>query len=387
MASIPTPNPLPPDENVGIPLLALSSTLIAFVIGTTCLRMFARIKNRAVGWDDYTICLATILAILRLGTQVAQSHHGNGRHRWYIDPHDYMLSNMYGWYAQLLLFSSICVLKISICLLILRIRGDRWLKILLYAVIAGLVVTNGGVIIILLAECKPVGYWRKGAVCWDNRIRIYSIYFTIAYSILTDLLCSLLPLVVIWNVRMTLRKKALVWALMSLGLLATGFGVARATSLGIVTVDLTWVYAIAAIWSNLELFLGIIAANLSLSVSMYKALFGAAHSLPNTYGQLSGTKLSFRPSRLRGDTYGVPETVVEAQNRRSSDNRSEQSDGSREPVIHKTTEFRMQELHIEEDKMHFVQEVPALPELLAGISSNATAGSSQTGTRNAMLNV
>lgn len=182
MVSIPKPDPLPPDENVGPALLALSGVLIAFVIITTGLRVFARFRNRALGWDDYTICIATVLAILRLGTQVAQSHHGNGRHRWYIEPHDYMLSNMYGWYAQLLLFTSMPVLKISICLLILRIRNDRWLKILLNAVMAGLVITGAAVVIILLAECKPVGYWRGDAVCWNSKIRIYTIYFTICKS-------------------------------------------------------------------------------------------------------------------------------------------------------------------------------------------------------------
>ncbi|UKZ81649.1 hypothetical protein TrVFT333_009421 [Trichoderma virens FT-333] len=53
---------------------------------------------------------------------------------------------------------------------------------------------------------------------------------------------------------------------------ATGFGVARAASLGLVTVDLSWDYAKSAIWSNLELFLGIIAANVAISHSIYAFL-------------------------------------------------------------------------------------------------------------------
>ena len=40
-----------------------------------------------------------------------------------------------------------------------------------------------------------------------------------AYSILTDLLCSLLPLVVVWKVRIPMRTKVMVCGLMSLGLL------------------------------------------------------------------------------------------------------------------------------------------------------------------------
>ncbi|KAF5568782.1 integral membrane protein [Fusarium phyllophilum] len=54
---------------------------------------------------------------------------------------------------------------------------------------------------------------------------------------------------------------------------ATGFGIARATSLGVVTSDLSWVYAITAIWSNLELYLGIVGANLALSRSIFAYFF------------------------------------------------------------------------------------------------------------------
>jgi hypothetical protein len=35
---------------------------------------------------------------------------------------------------------------------------------------------------------------------------------------MTDLMCSLLPLLVIWNVQMPLRRKMMIWGLMSLGL-------------------------------------------------------------------------------------------------------------------------------------------------------------------------
>ena len=179
----PTAVSLPPDENVGPALLVLSGILIALVVITTCLRLYVRVRNRILGWDDFTITLVCILAVIRLGTEVAQSKHGNGRHRAYVPQDDYVLSNMYGWYGQLLLFAGVCLLKVSICLLILRLKNDPWLRNLLYGVMAGLGITNGGVIIILLAECSPVeAYWKGNGVCWDTRIRIYSIYLTIGKS-------------------------------------------------------------------------------------------------------------------------------------------------------------------------------------------------------------
>jgi len=101
---------------------------------------------------------------------------------------------------------------------------------------------------------------------------------------------------VIWKMTLPPKTKAAVAGLMSMGLLATGFGVARATSLGEKTNDLSCMsllhtllfsyifspvltqhrlagsYAFVALWSNLELWLGIIAANLALTRSIWRFL-------------------------------------------------------------------------------------------------------------------
>ncbi|KAJ3460315.1 hypothetical protein MRS44_011182 [Fusarium solani] len=304
MSAVTPPDPLPPDENVGPILLGVSSVLIALVIITTGLRVWVRSALRCLEWDDYTMIIVTFLGIARYATQVAQISIGNGRHRWYIPKENYIRNNMLGWVAQILLFASICLLKVSILLLLLRIKNSRGLRWSAWAVMAGLVITNFGCIVILLAECDPVeAYWTGSGKCWDARVRIYAIYLTIAYSIVTDIICSLLPMLVIWKVRLPLKTKISVWALMSLGLIATGFGIARAASLGIKTSDLSWVYAITAIWSNLELYLGIVGANLALSRSIYGYFFNKNKSnVASSYAQ-SGSNLAYNNSGFRHDTF------------------------------------------------------------------------------------
>ncbi|KAL9564557.1 hypothetical protein ACKAV7_011009 [Fusarium commune] len=266
MASVQPPNPLPPDQNVGPILLGISGTCLALVIITTSVRIWVRSALRSSGWDDYTIVIVTLLGITRFGVQVGQVSIGNGRHRWFIEPEDYVQNNKLGWVAQILLFASICLLKISILLLLLRIKDSR--------------------------RVRPVSaYWTGVGECWNPRIRIYYIYATIAFSILTDLICSLLPVFVIWNTSLPLKTKISVWALMSLGLVATGFGIARAASLGVVTSDLSWVYAITAIWSNLELYLGIVGANLALSRSIFAYFFREGGTTKgSSYGESSSVE-------------------------------------------------------------------------------------------------
>lgn len=180
MVAVEPPNPLPPDENVGPALLGVSGTCLALVIITTSVRIWVRSALRSLGADDYTIVAVTVLGIVRFGVQVAQVGIGNGRHRWYIGEEDYMRNNMLGWVAQILLFASICLLKISILLLLLRIKDSLRVKYAAWGIMAGLIVTNFGCIIILLAECKPTSaYWTGVGECWDPRVRIYYIYATI----------------------------------------------------------------------------------------------------------------------------------------------------------------------------------------------------------------
>ncbi|KAH7368264.1 hypothetical protein B0T11DRAFT_326459 [Plectosphaerella cucumerina] len=352
MASLAPPNPLPPDENVNPTLLGISGTLIGFVVITSVLRLWTRFRLRSLGWDDYTMAVVAVLAVARFGVQCAQGTYGNGRHRWYLEKEDYITNNMLGWFAQILLFASICLLKCSIMLLLLRIKDSRKLKITLYSIMAGLVVTNFGCIIILLAECDPVSaYWTGVGKCWPAKIRIYSIYLTISYSVLTDLMCSLLPLVVVWNVRIPFKTKVSVCALMGLGLIATGFGIARASSLGLVTSDLSWVYARTAIYSNAELYLGIIAANAALSRQIFVFFFGEKEQKTNhsSYAQNSQpSRSAYLNSRLRGDNAARPETYIHT-DRRLSNAKSDNSDIPLEPGIQKRTDFWISEEDVDND--------------------------------------
>ncbi|KAK1991319.1 hypothetical protein LX36DRAFT_352245 [Colletotrichum falcatum] len=347
MAPVTPPNPLPPDENINPVLLGISGVLIFFVVFTTSIRLYVRFMLRHMGWDDYLMALVASLGIVRFGVQCAQGASGNGRHRWHISTEQYVRNNMLGWFAQIILFASICILKCSIMLLLLRIKNSSKLKYFLWSVMAGLVITNFGVIVILLAECDPVdAYWTGVGICWDAKIRIYSIYLTISYSVLTDLLCSFLPLVVVWQVRIPMSTKLLVGGLMSLGLIATGFGIARAASLGLKTADLSYVYAVTAIWSNLELYLGIIAANLSISRSLWYYFFGEKETPTYTsaYANSSShrSRSAYNSSRLHGDNTDAMDTYIRSE-RRASVSKSDHSDIPLEPGIQKRTEIWVSE--------------------------------------------
>src|SRR5882757_7458982 len=122
-------NDLPPQNDDGLILMWVSGVLMIFIIINTALRIFVRMKNRIVRWDDATILVAVALATTRLGFQIEQSKCGNGKYRIYLTPHNYQMINNYGWAAQIFLFSAVAFLKVSICLLIFRIKDTRALRI------------------------------------------------------------------------------------------------------------------------------------------------------------------------------------------------------------------------------------------------------------------
>jgi len=177
------PGPLaPPDEDIGPVLIMVTGVLQCFALATTVLRLVTRFSLRIAGWDDYTIGLTMVLVTVRFGLQLGQIQYGNGRHRVHIGEDNYVKNNMLGWFAMVFLFAGACCLKTSICLLILRVRDTRPLKMLLYPVMAGLFVTNFGSIFVLIAQCQPTStYWdpSNGGRCWNVRVRVYAVYVTI----------------------------------------------------------------------------------------------------------------------------------------------------------------------------------------------------------------
>jgi hypothetical protein len=178
MSSTQSGQPLPPDKNIGPVLVWLTLSLALVAWGLTGLRLLVRWRSRNLGWDDYTMILANLAANSRMIFQFLQLRHGNGRHRVYLDPEQYVLSSKWGWYAQMGLFGGMCFVKISICLLILRLKNNKFLRWLLGVCITGLVITNSAFIIILLAECRPINaYWRPSrGKCWPSAVRIYTAY-------------------------------------------------------------------------------------------------------------------------------------------------------------------------------------------------------------------
>jgi len=221
MAVISPCDPLPPDENIGPMLVTATFVLFAPTITTTALRIWVRAKEKVLGADDYVMVIAALLSLVLGSLNIAGVHYGKGRHICYLESADIITIGKLSWINQIVLFMSICLVKISICLLLLRIKNTTRFRWSVRSVIALMMITNVVAIITLLAECTPVyGFWdRQHGKCRSPNLRIYSIWVQASVSVFTDLLCSLMPISIVWKLQLPMEKKIGVCCLMGLGLM------------------------------------------------------------------------------------------------------------------------------------------------------------------------
>ncbi|PNS15772.1 hypothetical protein CAC42_4224 [Sphaceloma murrayae] len=271
------------DDDLGPLFIILTAVLTALSVTTICMRWSARLAKRALGWDDYTMTVAVVFTLPRLVLQVMSVGYGNGKHVEALTTSDYQTINKLGWATQIILFPCTALVKVSICLLCLRIKTTRTLKRLLSVVMVGIVIFNFIPWIILLSECRPISaYWRPSdGKCWNPKIRTSVIYMTI------DIICTTLPMVAVWGLQIARIKKLLVCGLVGLGLTATCCASGRAWSLSLDLKDLSWTYCIAAIWSNCELHVSIIASNLTCAPAFINMIKNFIRPPPPSYAHSS----------------------------------------------------------------------------------------------------
>lgn len=160
------------DVNRGTTFIVMAAVFASLSLATTTIRITVRSIKHQLGWDDYTIAVATFLLLLELVFNGLQYHTGSGRHAYYLSGLQRRESLKWVYITQVFLFLIVCTTKVSICLFILRIKKTGWLRWCLYALMVGLVSATIPCIVILFAQCRPVrAYWdRSAGVCWDPKI-------------------------------------------------------------------------------------------------------------------------------------------------------------------------------------------------------------------------
>ena len=179
-----SPIPCATDDNIGNVLLIPAAFFIVPSAITTALRLWARRKS--LGSDDWTILVAAILTIVLNTLSIVGVKHGKGRHVCALNTESIAEIGRYSFINQIVLFWALFFIKISVCLLVLRVKSTAILRWASGIVVALMLTSTMVACAALLAECKPVSaYWyRNSGKCRAPTFRIYSIWVQAGTSIL-----------------------------------------------------------------------------------------------------------------------------------------------------------------------------------------------------------
>ncbi|CAI7592430.1 unnamed protein product [Penicillium glandicola] len=261
------------DDSRNKAILIVTSVFLAISLLSVILRCFVRTRIvRAWGWDDGTMVIAMGLNMVFAICGIVGCKYGLGRTLAYFTLHpDYFHRAMLCWWVGQLFYVLTCVAaKVSIIIALLRITVSRVHAWILYVAMA--VATIVGVIFFFFTmfQCSPIDYfWNQAqpnanGSCIDKNLLINIAYLYSVGAAITDLTIGLLPVALIWNLRVNRRTKGAMVAILGIGCIASAAVIVRIPFIHEYN-NPEFLYAAyqVSIWSNVEASIGIIAGCLT----------------------------------------------------------------------------------------------------------------------------
>jgi len=256
-----------------------------FSVGTlvTCLRFWARIKIRAVGWDDWLmLCAMLQLLGLAIGGQFLALD-GGCRHLYYlladIGPEQVILVTKVFYICQPLAIMGIATGRASVAALVLRIMGlSYWRRRFLWFAIVSTLLISALNSILLFTACTPSeGLWNFliDVNCWNPVIMTDVTIFSSSWNVFIDFCLALIPITIFWNLKISIQKRVALCLLMSAGVLAGICGAVKTSKLPESNdLDVTWGTYDLLLWNAAETFLVIICGSLPTLKPLYDMCLG-----------------------------------------------------------------------------------------------------------------
>ncbi|PWY66526.1 hypothetical protein BO94DRAFT_613772 [Aspergillus sclerotioniger CBS 115572] len=259
--------------NRNVAVKALPPSFFALSLITVLLRCYVRMRvTRAFGWDDGMMIIALIFYGMFCGCMVTGGVYGTGMHFDQLTTSHRVKAMMFWWLCEIGYCVSSIFCKCSICIFLARITVKRPHLVFLYiimtlTVLMGLVLMFG-----LLFQCRPVTYfWTR--VAFDPTIQGTCVItevveaLTYAYSAVAavcDLAVGIVPFFIIWGLNMPFRRKVAAVAICSISCIACSAVIIRFPFVRTFA-DMDFLYKTyeIAVWSNVEVGLGIFAGSLA----------------------------------------------------------------------------------------------------------------------------
>ncbi|KAK8856627.1 integral membrane protein [Apiospora arundinis] len=258
-------------ENRGPQLLAVVITLLVTATVANAMRCYTRIGIvKGFGIDDWTMLIAYIFFTLFCACTIAGVRFGTGRHESTLPAIDRERARQfwwlcYIWYGWTMMFS-----KISIGVFILRVTINRYHTWTIWATIVSTIGGCGAFIMVTMFQCAPISaFWvdPQGAgrsSCLHGSVVRDLAYIYSAFTLLVDLVLVVLPLMIVWKLKMSFKSKIGLSVLIFFGIVASvGVAVRFAYLDDFTQPDFLFDTSDVAIWSSVESGLSVTAGSLA----------------------------------------------------------------------------------------------------------------------------
>ncbi|KAK1829563.1 hypothetical protein QBC39DRAFT_413250 [Podospora conica] len=271
-ATLPPPGmgPPPPDVSRASLLIITSSVLHCISLPIVATRIWSRTKpNPHLWWDDWTILISVAFDTINWVLVLIACAHGFARPTPYSAPDDATIARLCQYFAQHAAGWALGFGKVSIALMLFRLRRDRPLwRYFLWGMMGLAIVIAVTCSATLFAVCKPVramwdfSLFPDRAKCQAFADINTGILAVAGMTVGTDFILALLPMGFIFQLQRSMRERVTVAFVMALGIVASVASVCKIVS--VLTDELTGDGLVDGVtvtfWGILEIQLGIIAA-------------------------------------------------------------------------------------------------------------------------------
>ncbi|KAJ5966718.1 hypothetical protein N7501_002966 [Penicillium viridicatum] len=282
------------DDNHNKAILIVTSVFFGISLVSVMLRCFVRTQVvRAWGWDDGTMVIAMALNTAFAICGIVGCKYGLGMELSYFTLHpDHLHRALLCWWVGQLFYVLTCVVaKLSIIIALLRITISRIHANILYAAMTIATVIGLIFFFFTIFQCSPVNYfWNRmqphthGSCINRSPLTAVAYVYSVGAAI-TDLTIGLLPVALIWDLRMNRRTKIAIIAILSIGCIASAAVIIRIPYIPTYK-DPDFLYATyqLSIWSNVEAGIGITAGCLTTFRPLVRFFRdGSSDATPNSF--------------------------------------------------------------------------------------------------------
>ncbi|KAI1810101.1 hypothetical protein GGS20DRAFT_226083 [Poronia punctata] len=257
----------------GTALFIIQMVFLALAWVTSLSRSFVKlVLLRKTSIDDY-LMLTALLGYTVTGYFVFSAIVDGGLGTSIASPESAEIVRR-NWYGNMVVSGPVSgLVRVSIALFLLRLSARRWQKILLHIIIGTTTATTVVYSFIALFQCSPPSYYWKsaregssGSCRHTDTVRIATLIWG-SLAAAMDWVLGILPIIILWHVRINRPSKVGIAGLLSFGIIAGITLVVRLVYIGNANRMPT-----VAICGTIELALGIIAGCTATLPPLFKRM-------------------------------------------------------------------------------------------------------------------